>query len=68
MKYTFARRRLVTQVQTVEYEANTMAEAIAMANSDNDDRWDGRENEWYDCDDSFEYPKLGEEDIIDESE
>jgi len=67
--FIIIRRRVVTQVATEQYQAETKAEALAQANKDQASGLayadiTTQANEWFDLDDVIEYPVLGEEAIL----
>ena len=65
MKVTITRKRVVTQIQTDEFEADSVTEALALANEEEEGN-DG--NEWHDLDDVIDYPNVTEDDILEVEE
>lgn len=64
-EYTITRRRVVVQISTEEFWAESEVEALELANADqaNADQ-DNERNEWITLDEVIEYPTLTEDDIL----
>ena len=66
--FTIVRRRIITQICTSQYRAETEAEALRMANKDQeDDEKDSDradQNEWENLSDVVEYPFLVKDAIL----